>query len=363
MAKQDTTSFVYVGTYTRRGSEGIYVYRLDPSTGALELAGKAAGIANPSFLALDPTRRYLYAVNELGTYAGRPGGAVSAFAIDAQTGALTLLNQQPTHGAASCHLSVDQTRRFVFTANYSGGNLTVLPIGEDGLLEEPTDVVQHHGSSAHPQRQDRPHAHSVTLDPTNRYAFACDLGLDKVMIYDLDLTQGKLRPHDPPWVSVAPGAGPRHFAFHPSFQYAYVINEIDSTLTAFAYDRAKGTLRELQTVSTLPPGFGGDNSTADVHVAPSGRFVYGSNRGHDSIAIFEIDVDTGKLTPAGHASTQGRTPRNFALDPSGTLLLAANQDTDSIVSFRIDTETGQLAPTGYAVEVSMPVCVKIVHLV
>ena len=256
---------------------------------------------------------------------------------------------------------MDQTGRFVFVANYSGGNLAVLPLAPDGSLEAATDVVQHHGSSVQ-QRQKIPHAHSVTLDPTNRYAFAADLGLDKIMTYQLDLVAGKLVPHDEPWVSLHPGAGPRHFAFHPSLEQAYVINELDSTLTAFAYDQTAGTLKKGQTVSTLPAGAMVDNTCADVHVSPSGRFIYGSNRGHNSIAIIQIDSDTGQLALVGHEPTQGKTPRSFALDPTGSLLLAANQDTDTIVTFHVNQETGRLTPTSHVTAVSMPVCILIVSL-
>jgi len=354
--------FVYAGTYTHKGSEGIHVYRLDPSTGKLEPTSTAS-TENPSFLTFDPTCRYLYAVNEVGSYQGQPGGAISAFKVDAKTGALTLINQQPTHGSAPCHVSVGLDGQYAYVANYNGGNLTVLPIAEDGALGEPSDVVQHHGSGAHPRRQTRPHAHSITIDPTDRFAFACDLGIDKIMIYRIDQTPGKLVPHDPPWVDVHPGAGPRHFCFHPTYRYAYVINEVDSTLTAFSYDQEKGVLSEVQTVSSLPAGVTvPNNTTADIHIAPSGRYLYGSNRGHDSIAIFAIDAQTGQLELVGHESTQGKTPRNFGLDPSGTLLLAAHQDSDSIVSFHVDTETGLLTSAGHITEVSMPVCVKIVTL-
>lgn len=358
----DQKLLAYVGTYTARGSEGIYVYSLDPSTGALAPAGTPVLVDNPTFLAIHPSRRTLYAVNEVGTFDGKPGGAVSAFSIDPTTGALTFLNQQASHGVAPCHLSVDQTGRFVFVANYSGGNLAVLPIAPDGSLGAATDVVQHHGSSVNPRRQKKPHAHSITLDPTNRYAFAANLGTDKIMIYRIDLSAGKLIPHDEPWVSLHPGAGPRHFAFHPSLEQAYVINELDSTLTAFAYDQAAGTLSKGQTISTLPIGASVDNTCADVHVSPSGRFIYGSNRGHNSIAIIEIDSDTGQLTCVGHEPTQGKTPRNFALDPTGSFLFAANQDTDTIVAFRVNQETGRLTPTSRVTAVSMPVCIQIVSL-
>lgn len=359
MTKQNTERvLVYVGTYTRGESEGIFVYRLDPSSGALEFASVATGIDNPSFLALHPRERYLYSVNEVREVAGKPSGAVTAFSIDPETGELTLLNQQPSHGTGPCHLSLDKTGSYVLVANYAGGSICILPIQQDGRLGPATDFVQHQGSSVVPRRQQAPHPHSIIVDPTNRYVFVPDLGMDKIIIYQLDLRQGKLKPNDEPWVQVKPGAGPRHFTFHPDGRYAYVINEIDSTMTAFAYDEGRGALREIQTLSTLPEDFEGASYCADVHVSPSGRFLYGSNRGHDSIVIFAVDEETGKLTCLGHEPTQGKYPRNFAIDPSGTLLLAANQGSDTIVTFRIDQQTGRLTPTGHVAEVPTPVCVK-----
>lgn len=352
----------YIGTYTRGKSEGIYVYRLDPSTGALTLSSKTADVKDPSFLAIHPQKRYLYSVNELGVVDGKPAGGVSAFAIDPKTGALTLLNQQPSHGAAPCHLSVDATGKWVIVANYTSGSASIFPIQADGRLGEASDVVQHQGSSVNPRRQTGPHAHSVTIDPANRYAFVADLGLDKVMIYRLNLSQGKLIPGEQPWVRTHPGAGPRHFAFHPNARCAYVINELDSTMTAFIYDASQGRLTEIQHLSTLPEGFSGTTHCADVHVHPSGKFVYGSNRGHDSIAIFAIDQATGKLTPIGHELTQGKIPRNFGLDPTGTFLLAANQDSDTVVTFRIDQGTGKLTATGHVAEAPTPVCVKFLQM-
>jgi len=319
--------------------------------------GTCGGVENPSFLALAPSRRYLYATDEVSTFAGNLGGGVSAFRIDQGTGLLTLLNHQPSHGAAPCYLSVDQTERVVLVANYNGGNIAVLPIEEEGRLGPATDVVQHAGSSAHPTRQQGPHAHSITIDPTNRYAFAADLGIDKLLIYRLDLEHRKLVPHDIPSVEIRAGSGPRHFAFHPGGKYAYLINELDSTVTVFRYDAERVELHTLQTISTLPEGTDVDNTCADVHISPSGRFLYGSNRGHDSIAAFRIDEATGRLSSIGHTSTQGRTPRNFGIDPSGRFLLAANQDSDSIVSFKIDGQSGALSPTGEVTSVPMPVCV------
>lgn len=347
--------FVYVGAYTtppQGQAAGIAVFRLDPASGALTHAQTVADVANPSFLALDPREHYLFAVNEL------EEGAVSAFARDPDTGGLTFLNRQPAHGAAPCHLSVDPAGRFVLVANYGGGSLAVLPIERDGSLGAATDVVRHAGASVHPRRQAGPHAHMVAMDPAGQRVLAADLGLDQILVYRLDGATGRLVADvGAPPARAHPGAGPRHFAFSPDDRYVYVVNELDSTLTAFAYDAARGALRALQTVPTLPDGFRGENSCAEVAVAPSGRFVYGSNRGHDSIAIFAIDAATGRLTAAGHEATRGRTPRGFGIDPTGAWLLAANQASDTIVSFRLDPATGQLEATGQATETPSPVCV------
>jgi 6-phosphogluconolactonase len=356
--ERNRTMLVYVGTYTGGESKGIYLFRMDPATGKLTPAGVAAETANPSFLAIHPNRRFLYAVGEIGDFAGRKSGAVSAFAIEPKSGALTLLNQQPSRGAGPCHLVVDGPGRNVLVANYGGGSVAALPIAADGRLGEATGFVQHEGSSVNPRRQEAPHAHSINTDRESRFAFAADLGLDRVLIYRLDSEQGTLTPNDPPYASVKPGAGPRHFAFHPGGRYAYVINELDSTLTAFSYDAARGALTELHTLSTLPAGFEGNNSTAEVQVHPSGKFVYGSNRGHHSIAIFAVDAATGRLTPVGHQPTGGRTPRNFGIDPTGTYLIAANQETHTLVVFRIDPATGRLEPTGETAGAPSPVCVK-----
>ncbi|MCS7306723.1 MAG: lactonase family protein [Thermoguttaceae bacterium] len=356
-AQKPDRLWVYLGTYTRKTSQGIYLAELHLRAGRLELKGLAAPLANPSFLAIHPSGQWLYAVGEMGDFQGKKQGAVSALAIQPD-GTLKLLNQQPSGGPGPCHLTVDPTGRYVVVANYSGGSIASLPVAEDGRLKEPVSVIQHTGSSVHPQRQQGPHAHSVHFDPTGKLVIAADLGVDKLFMYRLDLPSGKLTPHEPAWVKVDPGAGPRHFAFHPTGRFAYVINELASTITAFSYQADAGRLEPIQTVSTLPEGFTGSNTTAEVQVHPSGRFLYGSNRGHDSLAIFAIDPATGKLTAKGHQSTQGRTPRNFGIDPTGQYLLAANQDSDNVVVFRIDAQTGQLTPTGHQIQVSMPVCVK-----
>ncbi len=351
--------WVYLGTYTRKTSQGIYWAELDLQAGRLELKGLAAPLANPSFLAIHPNGQWMYAVGEMGDFQGKKQGAVSALAIQPD-GTLKLLNQQPSGGPGPCHLTVDSTGRYVVVANYGGGSVASLPIQQDGRLQAPVSVIQHTGSSVHPQRQQGPHAHSVNFDPTGKLVIAADLGLDKLLVYRLEPTTGTLSPHDPPWVQVDPGAGPRHFAFHPSGRFAYVINELASTITAFTYQPDKGLFQPLQTISTLPEGFTGTNTTAEVQVHPSGRFLYGSNRGHDSLAIFTIDPATGKLALKGHVSTQGKTPRNFGIDPTGQYLVAANQDSDNVVLFRIDTQTGQLMSTCRQIQVSMPVCVKFV---
>jgi 6-phosphogluconolactonase len=355
-ASQPSDVLVYVGTYTNRGSEGVYVYRLDPSTGGLKAVTKSPHLNNPSFVAIDPKGRCVYAVRE----GGGPAGAIVALARNAATGELTILNEQPSGGQGPCFVTVDREGRFALAANYGSGSVAMFPIAEDGRLQPASSVVQHEGSSVNPSRQKGPHAHSINLDPTNRFAFAPDLGLDKIMIYRVDWEHGKLVPNDPPFAKCEPGSGPRHFAFHPDGKHAYVIEEISCTVTAFAYDAEAGTLKSLQRISALPKDFKGTSTAADIHVHPSGRFLYGSNRGHDSIAGFAIDGKTSELRPLGHTPTQGKNPRNFAIDASGTFLLAANQDGNNIVSFRINQETGELTPTGQVCQVSMPVCVKIV---
>lgn len=354
-----TSMHVYIGTYTAGTSKGIYHSRLD-GAGRLTPPELAAETKNPTFLAVHPNGRFLYAVAETSDFAGKRTGAVSAFRIEPQTGALTLLNQQPSGGAGPCHLIVDKTGRCVLVANYGGGSVAALPIQSDGSLAKASAFIQHTGSSVNPKRQNAPHAHFISPDPANRFALAADLGADKVFVYRFDARNGSLIPNDPPAASVKPGAGPRQLAFHPRGRFAYVINELDSTITAFAYDAKRGALEELHTVPTLPDRFDGNSTCAEIEVHPSGKFLYGSNRGHDSIAIFAIDPKSGRLTSAGHQSTQGRTPRHFGIDPAGKWLLAGNQGSDNIVVFSIDPKSGALKPTGQTVEVGSPVCVVFV---
>ncbi len=352
---------VYVGTYTSptTGSKGIYLVDLDTRSGELTDRGLvAAEVKSPSFLAVHPSRRFLYAVSELNEFQGQKAGAVSAFAIDAQTGKLTLLNQQPSGGQGPCYVTVDPTGKCVLTANYTTGTVAALPIDEEGRLGQPTAVAHHTGSGPNAKRQQGPHAHSINLDPAGRFAFAPDLGVDKVFIYRFAGGDRWLLATDPPATQIAPGSGPRHFAFHPTGRFAYVINELNSTITAFSYDADRGLLEELQTIPTLPKDFVGRNFPADIHVHPTGKFLYGSNRGHDSIAVFTVDELTGRLTAVGYASTRGKNPRNFAIDPSGRWLLAANQDSNTVVVFRIDAQRGLLTAKDGTLAMPSPVCLR-----
>jgi 6-phosphogluconolactonase len=345
---------VYVGTYTHdKKSDGIYRMELDLATGKLSAPRLAVKAVNPSFLAIHPTGKFLYAVGESDSFAGKGKkgtGAVNAFAIDPKSGDLTLLNQQSSEGGGPCHVVLDRAGKHAFAANYGGGNACALPIGIDGKLGAASGFVQHAAKG-----KKRPLAHSINLDAGNRFAVVADAGIDRVFIYRF--AEGKLTPNDPPYAELPPGAAPRHFAFHPDGKHAYVINESALSITAFNYDETKGSLEAIQTISTVPEGWK-KGSTAEVVVHPSGKFVYGSNRGHDSIAVFQVDAATGKLT---HVENQGKgikTPRNFAVDPTGKFCLVANQDGDSVLVFRINPGTGRLVPTDVKVEVGRPVCLR-----
>jgi len=351
---------VYFGTYTQGKSKGIYVSRFDPATGRFSAAELAAETKNPSFLFLHPNQQFLYAVGEISDFQGKGTGAVSAYGLDAKTGKLTLLNQQPSGGAGPCHLAVDKTGRCVLVANYGSGSIAALSIQSDGQLGQPGTIIQHTGSSVDRQRQEGPHAHFIIPAPHNHFALACDLGLDQVLVYHLDPAMASLSPNTPAFCSIKPGSGPRHLAFHPNGRLAYLINEMGSSLTALSYDEKSGVLTELQTVSTLPEKFAGNNSCAEVQVHPSGKFVYGSNRGHDSIVVFATDSASGQLKYVEHQSTRGKTPRHFAIVPGGQWLVAENQDSNNVVVFRIDPDSGRLTPTGQPLEVGAPVCAQFV---
>jgi 6-phosphogluconolactonase len=349
-------SLVFVGTYTRGGSKGIYAYRFDHGSGKLSELGLAAEAANPSFLAIHPNGRYLYCVNELSKSPERNEGGVTAFRIDRPAAKLERLNELPSGGTSPCHLNVDATGRYLLVVNYGNGSTSVFRLKPDGSLAERTAVVQHSGSSVNARRQEGPHAHSVNLSKNNRFAIVADLGTDEYIVYRFDAQAGAITRHGA--AKVKPGSGPRHFSFHPTYRYGYGVNEMGSSVSVFRWDENAGTLAELQTISTLPEGFSGINNCAEILVHPSGAFVYASNRGHDSLAVFAVDQATGRLRNLGHTSTQGKTPRNFRLDPAGEWLLAANQDSGNIVVFRVNRRAGALSPAGVEVKVPYPVCIR-----
>jgi 6-phosphogluconolactonase len=346
---------VYVGTYTDTTSRGIYRFTLDPKTGATQPPILAGAAKNPSFLALHPSGRFLYAVGETESFDGKSSGAVSAFAIDQTTGDLTLLGQQPSEGAGPCHLIVDRSGRHVLVANYGGGTVAVLPIAADGRLAPASSVHVHEGSGPNRARQETPHAHGIYLSADERFAFSPDLGADRVFVYRYDSAKGTLEPHGA--VALPAGSGPRHMAFDPEERNAYVINELLSTITVFRYDAARGELAPLETTTTLPAGFTGTSATAEVAVSRDGRFVYGSNRGHDSIAVLSRDVESGRIRLVANVPAGGKTPRHFALVPTGQWLLAAHQGSDTVSVFRVDEASGLVSPVGPPLEgIGKPVC-------
>jgi 6-phosphogluconolactonase len=363
-ASKDT--LVYVGTYTgaKSQSKGIYLFKLQPGTpeasdsATLVPLGLAGETRNPSYLDIDAQRRFLFAVNEVDEFEGKPTGAVSAFSINPATGRLTLLNQRASMGRGPCNLVLDKAGRNVLVANYGSGTVAVLPVAADGRLGEATSVVQHTGASVNPDRQKGPHAHCMTLDPANRFAFACDLGIDKILSYRFDSSKGTLTPNEPAFAAATPGAGPRAMVFRPDARFAYVGNELQSTVTAFRYDAKAGVLTDVQTVSTLPAQFTGRNSVAEVAMHPSGKWLYVSNRGRDSVAFFSIDPEKGTLNYIDELSTGGRTPRHFGLDPSGQRLAIANQNSDTVLTTRVDAGSGRLKPSGVLASAPTPVFVK-----
>ncbi|MEO6244278.1 MAG: lactonase family protein [Opitutaceae bacterium] len=351
--------FVFFGTYTnaKTGSKGIYRARLDGATGQLSAAELAVECRDPSFLAVHPNGKILYAIDESSDPAKRPGRGLAAYAITAKGGALKLLNEQSNGGPGPCHLVVDRAGKCVVVANYSGGSVAAVVLRPDGRLGEPGTVVQHAGSSVNPARQKEPHAHAIALSPDQRLVFAADLGIDLVMAYRLDAARAGLRPNEAAYAKMPPGSGPRHLAFHPNGNFLYVINELLCTMSVFAFDPARGILSDQQKLSTLPPGetLQPGYSTAELAVHPGGKFLFGSNRGHNSIVVYAVDATTGKLTHVENQSTQGKTPRHFALDPTGQWLLAENQDSGTVVVFAIDQKTGRLKPTGQSLAVPAPV--------
>jgi len=353
---------VYAGTYTGPQSKGIYAWRMDTATATVTSIGLAGETTSPSYIEIAPNHKFLFAVNEVDTFQGKPAGSVTAFSIDAATGKLTLLNQQSSGGRGPCYLTVDSQSKNVLVANYNGGSIECLPIQSDGSLGVPTAFIQHAGKSIVAGRQDVPHAHCIVLDPAGKFAFVCDLGLDKVMSYRFDASQGTLTANQPAFTAAKPGAGPRHLVFAPDGRQAYVINEINSTIVRYSCDAAAGVLTESQTVSSLPQGFTGNSTAAEIAVHPSGKFLYGSNRGDDSISVFGVDAANGSLAFLQRVPAGGKTPRNFAIDPSGKFLFAANQASNNIVIFNLDPATGKLAPSGKVLQAASPVCVKFLPL-
>jgi 6-phosphogluconolactonase len=348
--------FAFIGTYTAKtDSKGIYSFRFDSGTGSLTSMAVAATTPDPSFLTVAHNEKYLYAANELSEFGGKKSGAVTSYSIDAQSGKLVQLNQVASGGADPCYVSFDQSGEYLLVANYTGGSVSTFPVAADGHIAPAAAFVQHTGSGPNKERQEGPHAHYSATSADNRFLFVVDLGLDEVVVYRFDPATGSLTPNDPPFAKLAPGAGPRHLAFHPNGKFAYVLNEVIPTVTALAYDSKSGSFSTLQTLSTIPKDFTVHNDTAEIVVHPSGKFLYASNRGHDSIAEFTIDAAKGILTLAGDFPTQGKTPRNFALDPTGKFLLAANQESNNIVIFRIDQSTGALVATGQVAQVPAPV--------
>jgi 6-phosphogluconolactonase len=350
---------LFVGTYTepeQSTSEGVYVYRMDPSSGRLTFETVIKGLINPSYLAVHPQTGNLYVVHEKGTFEGNPGGGVIALSVHPEADGISLLNKQSSGGEDPCYISIERTGRYALVANYSSGSVAMLPIQADGSLGPASHVAQHSGKSIHPTRQDGPHAHCILPDPANRYVIALDLGIDILKVYRMDLDAGRLYEHAE--VKVTESSGPRHLVYHPNGRYAYVVCELNSTLIGYRYEAETGRFEEIQSVRTLPRGYEGQNLPADVHVTPDGKFLYSSNRKHESIAIFSIDADTGQLTVQDHIACGGREPRGFAIDPSGKFMLVANQNSNNIVTFLIDPARGQISRTGDELEVPMPVCIK-----
>jgi 6-phosphogluconolactonase len=356
---QSDAELLYVGTYTEGGRrEGIYLIRMDTRSGKLRQVGAVDAGANPSFLAIHPNGRVLYAVNEVEKYNGKTSGAVSAFAIANGSGALAKLNEQPSEGGAPCFVSVDRSGRVILVANYVGGNVSLLPIQTDGGLAPATQVVQHTGSGPNAERQEAPHAHCIVADPSNRFALAADLGADRVFVYRLDLDGKSLHRVEGRSAVMRSGAGPRHIAFHPKLPLVFVANELDSTVATLRFDADRGALSSVDLRSTLPAGWSGTNYPADIHIAQSGRTLYVSNRGHNSLAVFSVAESTGALALEQVISTEGDWPRNFSLDPMGRWLLVANQRSNSIVVFKRDQESGRLTPTHQGLELPSPVCLR-----
>jgi 6-phosphogluconolactonase len=359
MSKTDAGElyYLYVGTYTTNEEEGIAIYKFDASDGSLEYQSTASGITNPSYLAIHPGKKLLLAVNEIGDYEGARTGAISSFKIRSD-GSLKLISQVATGGGAPCYVSVDSKANYALVANYSGGNVGILPINVDGVLEELSDLEQHVGSGPNQNRQGEPHAHAFVLDPSEQFGLAVDLGMDRVISYRINKNEMDKRNE----FKADAGAGPRHLTFHPNEKFVFIINELNSTISSCSYDDDTGALMHIMTVNTLPEDYSGENSCADIHVSGDGKFLYGSNRGHDSIVVYAIDEESGDIQYRSHHSVEGQTPRNFMIDPTDRYLLVANQNSNNIVVFQRDSESGELNSTGVHTSTSKPVCLKMLKI-
>ncbi len=352
--KNSKAFYLLVGTYTAKTSKGLYVYKFDTQTGDLKYISEASGVKNPSFLTISKDKKSVYSVGETDG-----GGAVNSFAFNASTGQIALKNTQSAGGAGPCHITIDKTNKWVIVGNYGAGSLSILPVLPDGSLGSATQTIQHTGSSINTERQNAPHVHSINIAPNNKDVFVPDLGTDKIFTYRLNALDGSLTPGNPPFTAVIPGSGPRHFTFHPKGRFAYVIEELSATVTAFHY--TAGKLKAFQTINTLPADYTGRKWCADIHISPDGKFLYASNRAHESITVYAINPRTGELTWVDNTSVEGKTPRNFMIDPTGKYVLVANQDSDNINVFKRDASTGKLTFTGKSATVSMPVCLKAVE--
>ncbi|MGI8962229.1 MAG: lactonase family protein [Bryobacteraceae bacterium] len=348
-----TEYFVYVGTY----SKAIYAYRFDAKTGKLDAMGTVAEVVNPSFLTTDRDHRFLYAVSEVESNAN---GGVAAFSIDRRKGSLKFLNSASSAGVAPCHLAVDKTAKMLVVANYGTGGVSAFPIEHDGRIGAMSSLMEAHGSSIDHERQEGPHAHEVVISADDRFLYVPDLGLDQIRIYRLDPSQAKLAASDPTFAKENPGSGPRHMAFSPSGKFAYVLSELKSVITVFAHDPSTGNLKLIQTVSTVPAGYSGENAPAEIEVDQAGKFVYASNRGHDSIAVFAIDETAGNLKQIQIAPSQGKEPRGMQIDPTGNWLFVGNHKSNHLVVLRIDGRTGQLTSPGQVINVPTPVAFQFV---
>lgn len=360
---------VFVGTYSEDilfgdgnilhgKGDGIYIFCLNPDTGKLDLINKGFGKPNPSYLTIDSTKRYLYAVNETKEYRGLASGIVSAFSLDSEKGILTLLNRRATKGTDPCHLVINDANTHIMVSNFASGSLSVFPIRPDGSLKPITCFIQHQGSSVNKIRQSSPHVHNIQLDKSNKHAFVVDLGCDKIFIYKTDFNRGKLTPSNPAFTEVESGEGPRHCIFHPSGEFFYVVNELGSSIYSYKYEENEGILKLIQKISTLPDNYTGNSTAAAIKVLPNGNFLYASNRGHNSISVYRIDKNNGKLTYIETKSTKGSMPRDFDFDPYGKYLFAVNQDSHNLVVFKVDGETGKLNEAYQIHNISTPVCVK-----